>query len=137
MAFTTTQANNKLIVFRKQIYKEYVRENLFSPYMGRDLTSIIRVVEDLDKGGKNGGEQLNIPLVTRLNAPGVGSGPLVGNEEIIDNYGFRCWIDWRRNAIVLNNAEEQKSSVDLFGEAKPLLTDWSKEKQRDEICDAF
>ena len=55
MAFTTTQANNKLIVFRKQIYKEYVRENLFSPYMGRDLTSIIRVVEHLDKGGKNGG----------------------------------------------------------------------------------
>ena len=137
MAFTTTQANNKLIVFRKQIYKEYVRENLFSPYMGRDLTSIIRVVEDLDKGGKNGGEQLNIPLVARLNAPGVGSGPLVGNEEVIDNYGFRMWIDWRRNAIVINNAEEQKSSVDLFAEAKPLLSDWGKEKQRDEICDAF
>jgi Protein of unknown function (DUF4043) len=137
MAFTTTQVNNKLIVFRKQLYKEYVRENLFSPYMGRDLTSIIRVVEDLDKGGKNGGEQINVPLVARLNAPGVASGPLRGNEEVIDNYGFRCWLDWIRNAIVISNAEEQKSSVDLFGEAKPLLSDWGKEKQRDEIVDAF
>lgn len=35
MASTVTQANNKLIVFRKEVLREYVRENLFSPYMGR------------------------------------------------------------------------------------------------------
>ena len=34
MALTTTQANNKLIKFRKEVWREYVRENLFSPYMG-------------------------------------------------------------------------------------------------------
>lgn len=137
MAATVTQVNNKLIVFRKQIFNEYVRANLFSPYMGTDVNSIIRVVPDLDKGGKMGGEQINVPLMARLQAEAIGSGPLVGNEEALDNYGMRLWIDWARNAVVINNAEEQKSSIDLFSEAKPMLVDWGKELQRDEICDAF
>lgn len=137
MAVTAVQTNNKLLVFRKQVFKEYIRENLFSPYMGTDMGSIIRIIPDLDKGGKNGGEQINVPLLARLNAQGVASGVLRGNEESIDNYGQRLWIDWARNAITINNAEEQKSSIDLFGEAKPMLVDWGKEKQRDEICDAF
>ena len=137
MASSVTQVNNKLIVFRKQIFREYVRENLFSPYMGTDINAIIRVIPDLDKGGKNGGEQINVPLMARLQATAIASGPMVGNEEALDNYGQRLWIDWARNAVVINNAEEQKSSIDLFAEAKPMLVDWGKELQRDEICDAF
>ena len=133
MAATTIQVNNKLIVFRKEITREYIRQNLFSPYMGNEMTAIIRVVNDLKKGG----EQVNIPLVARLKNQAVGSGILVGNEETIDNYGYRAFIDWARNAIKISNAEEQKSSVDLFAEAKPLLEDWGKELHRDEICDAF
>src|SRR6516225_10601043 len=137
MALSLTQTNNKLIVFRKQVFHEYVRENLFSPYMGTDITSIIRVIPDLDKGGKNGGEQINIPLMARLNATAISTGTLVGNEESLDNYGMRMWIDWARNAVAINNAEEQKSSIDLFSEAKPMLVDWGKELQRDEICDGL
>jgi len=133
VAATTIQVNNKLIVFRKEITREYIRQNLFSPYMGNEMTAIIRVVNDLKKGG----EQVNIPLVARLKNQAVGSGILVGNEETIDNYGYRAFIDWARNAIKISNAEEQKSSVDLFAEAKPLLEDWGKELHRDEICDAF
>jgi len=133
MAVTAAQTNNKLIVFRRQITREYIRENLFSPYVSSDLTAIIRVIQDL----KNGGEQINVPLVGRLKNQAIAVGPLVGNEENIDNYGFRLWIDWARNAIKINNAEEQKSSIDLFGEAKPLLTTWGQELQRDEIIDAL
>lgn len=137
MAFTTVQTNNKLIVFRKEVLSEYVRGNLFSPYMGSDITAIIRVVSDLNKGGKNGGEQINVPLRARLNGSAISIGTLHGNEEQIDNYGMRAWIDWARKAVVINNAEEQKSSIDLFAEAKPALVDWGQELQRDEICDAF
>ncbi|MDR3487091.1 MAG: DUF4043 family protein [Bradyrhizobium sp.] len=137
MAFTTTQTNNKLIVFRKQVFHEYVRENLFSPYMGTDINSIIRVIPDLDKGGKMGGEQINVPLLARLQGQATASGPLIGNEEQIDNYGQRLWIDWGRHAVVIKKAEENKSSIDLFSEAKPLLVDWGKELQRDEIIDAY
>jgi hypothetical protein len=137
MAASVTQVNNKLIVFRKEIYREYVRENLFSPYMGEGVGSIIRIITDLDKGGKMGGEQINVPLMARLQATAIAEGPLVGNEEALDNYGMRLYIDWARNAVVINNSEEQKSSIDLFAEAKPMLVDWGKELQRDEICDAF
>src|SRR5690606_34013543 len=84
-----------------------------------------------------GGEQMNIPLVTKLRGRGVGSGTLVGNEEKIDNYGMRLWIDWTRNAITTKKSEEQKDSADIFGEAKPLLSEWGKEQQRDELIEAF
>jgi hypothetical protein len=137
MAMTTTAANNKLIKYRKEIYREYVRENLYSPYMGPSENAIIRVITDLNKGGKMGGEQINIPLRARLNAQGVGVGPLVGNEEQLDNQGTRFFVDWARHAVAVNNAEENKSSIDLFGEMKPALVDWGNEKQRDEIVDAF
>lgn len=137
MALTTTAANNKLIVYRKEIYREYVRENLYSPYMGPSMNAIIRVITDLDKGGKNGGEQINIPLRARLNGSGKGVGTLRGNEESLDNQGTRMWIDWSRHAVTINNAEENKSSIDLYAEIKPALTDWGQEKQRDEIVDGF
>src|SRR6266481_7902844 len=133
MAVTTVQANNRLVVCRKEIYREYIRQNLFSPYIGNQLTAIIRVINDLKKGG----EQINIPLIARLKNQPIATGTLVGNEESIDNYGDRAWLDWARNAVVVPRSEEQKSSIDLFGQARPLLEDWGKELQRDEICDTF
>lgn len=133
MALTTIQTNNKLIQFAREINREFVRENMFSPYMGDDLNAIIRRRYE----PKNGGEQINIPLVTRLTNAAVGVGTLVGNEEKIDNYGMRVWIDWARNAVKSNKAEMQKDSADIFGEAKPLLSDWGRELQRDEIIAAL
>jgi hypothetical protein len=137
MAYTNTQTNNKLIKFREEVTREYVRENLFSPYMGTAINSIFRVIGDLDKGGKMGGEQINIPLLARQQGQAIGSGTLVGNEEQLDNYGMRMWIDWARHAIAVKKNQQQNSSIDLFAQAKPALTDWGKELQRDEICDGF
>jgi hypothetical protein len=139
-------ANNKLVQYTTEINREYVRENLFSPYMGTDATSIIRLRNEAKKGG----EQINFPLVGALYGPNSGGaggtiptlgGPtqafgvmqLTGHEEQIDSYGMRVWIDWARNAVATNDAEEQKDSADIFGEAKPLLSDWGKSLQRDEI----
>src|ERR1700730_679837 len=133
MALTTVAVNNKLIVFRKEVTREYIRQNLYSPYIGTEMTAIIRVINDL----KNGGEQINIPLIARLKGQAIATGTLVGNEEAIDNYGDRAWIDWARNAVKIPKSEEQKSSIDLFGQARPLLEDWGKELQRDEIIDTF
>ena len=133
MAMTTVQTNNKLVVYTKEINREFVRENLFSPYMGTALNAIIRIRQEL----KAGGEQMNIPLVTKLNGQGVGSGTLVGNEEKIDNYGMRVWIDWARHAIATKKSEQHKDSADIFGEAKPLLSDWGKERQRNDLIEAF
>src|SRR5215831_19590712 len=133
MALTTIDQNNKLIKFTRDINREYVRENMFSPYMGEELNAIIRVRNEL----KQGGETINLPIVSRLRANAVGNGTLVGNEERIDNYGQRVRIDWARNAVVTTRAEQHKDSADIFGEAKPLLSDWGKELQRDEIIAAM
>jgi hypothetical protein len=133
MAQTVIQSNNKLVQYTKEINREFMRENMFSPYMSDDLNAIIRRKYEL----KSGGEQMNIPLVTKLNGTPIGVGTLVGNEEKIDNYGMRVWLDWRRKAVVSNKAEQQKDSADVFGEAKPLLSDWGKELQRDEMLAAF
>jgi len=133
MAVTTIQTNNKLIRFTQDINREWVRESMYRPYMGEGLNAIIRVRNEL----KNGGEQMNIPLVTKLLGEGVGTGVLVGNEERIDNYGMRLWIDWARHAVVTNKAETQKDSADIFGEAKLLLSDWAKELQKNEVTQQF
>jgi hypothetical protein len=133
MAVTTVQDNNKLVVYTKEINREFVRENMFSPYMGTALNAIIRIKQELTSGG----EQMNIPLVTKLRGKGRGSGTLVGNEEKIDNYGMRLWIDWARHAVVSKKNEKHKDSADIFAERKPLLSDWGKELQRDELIEAF
>src|SRR4029079_2866478 len=98
MALTTIGTNNKLIQFTKEINREFVRENLFSPYMSDGLDAIIRRRYD----NKSGGERVNIPLVTKLNNQPKGVGTLVGNEEKVDNYGYRLMLDWARNAVVTN-----------------------------------
>lgn len=133
MANTTPQSNNKLVQYRKELIKEYVRENMFSPYMGSSMNSIIRTIYD----NKKGGEQVNIPIVTSLKGTAKSAGTLTGNEEAINNYGMRAWVDWARHAVATTDADEQKDSADIFGEAKPLLSDWGKELQRDEIIEAF
>src|SRR5262245_28638064 len=133
MALTAIQTNNKLIVFREEIIREFVRQNMFSPYMGNDMNSIIRILNDL----KSGGEQVNVPLVNSLRATAIANGTLTGAEEAIDNYGFRMWIDWARNAVKTNRQEDQRDSADIFDVARPLLADWGKELIKNEIVDAL
>jgi len=131
--FTVNDNNNKLIKYTYDINREFVRENMFAPYMGEDVTSIIRVRNEL----KQGGDTINLPLVTRLKNTAIGSGTLVGSEETIDNYGQRVKVDWARNAVTMQKSEQQRQSADIFGEAKPLLSDWGKSLQRDEIIKAM
>jgi hypothetical protein len=133
MALSTVQVNNKLVQYTQQINREYVRENLFSPYMGEAANAIIRLRMET----KRGGEQINIPLVGRLVAQGKSTGTLVGSEEAIDDYRYRVWVDFARNAVKTNKYQQQIDSADVFGEAKPMLSDWGKELQRDETIEAL
>jgi len=133
MAVTTVQSNNALLQFTRDINREFVRQNMFSPFMGTGMNAIIRIRQEPKKGG----EVMNIPLVTKLTGKGVGRGPLVGNEEKIDNYGMRLWIDWARHGVLTTKAEKHKDSADVFAEARPMLSDWGRELQRDELIEAF
>lgn len=133
MSLTAPQTNNKLVQYRKELIKEVVRQNMFSPYTGEAPNSIIRTMFDPKKGG----EQINVPLVRSLTGTAKSTGTLTDQEEAISNYGMRVYVDWARHAVATNDAEEQKDSADIFGEAKPMLSDWAKELQRDETIQAF
>jgi Protein of unknown function (DUF4043) len=133
MAVTQTYAGNQLIKWRKDVYREWRRGNFFSPYMGDSPNSIIQVTREL----RDGGDVLNIPIVAALRGPGVSTGPLVGNEEKMINYGMRLWVDWSRNAVLLTRAQMRKSSFEQLELVRPLLTEWQNCLLRDEIVLAF
>lgn len=133
MAVTANNANNEITLWRKRVMREFRRGNLFSPYMGESPTSIIQTMMET----KEGGDQINIPIVGRLNGPGVSTGPLTGNEEKLDDYGMRAWVDWARNAVLLKRSQLRKNSYDQLEIVRPLLTEWGKGLQRDEIVLAF
>jgi hypothetical protein len=133
MAETTTQSNNRVIKWRKDIWSDYQRMNRFSRYMGNSAMSIICRHYEL----KTGGEQINVNLGLTLSNTGVGSGTLVGNEEQFQNYGCRFWIDWARNAVVWKKNQIQKASFDPMAESRPSLTKWGLRRQRDDICQAL
>lgn len=133
MAITSTHVNNQIVKWRKRIYREWRRGNYFSPYMGESPTAVIQVTNEL----KDGGDILNISIVSSLRGPGVSTGPLVGNEEKIKNYGMRLWVDWSRNAVLLTRAQMRKSSFEQLEIVRPLLTEWQNTLLRDEIVQAF
>jgi N4-gp56 family major capsid protein len=130
---TTIQTNNKLIRFKPDVIREFVRGDMFGPYVSSSPTAIIRTLSELKKGG----EQINIPLVRRLTGTAKSSGTLTGNEESISNYGCRFWVDYARHAVAITDAEDNKDAGMIFDEARSLLTDHSKELQRDETIQAF
>lgn len=130
MAVTKAVNNNLAVDFRDTIIRELVRQNMFTPYMGDGAGSLIRT---FSQTAKTGGDVINIPFATSLHAPGVGNGILSGNEEAIVNSGFRLWLDWARNAVKISKAELKKMSVNIFDYARPMLSDWGKQLQRDEI----
>lgn len=133
MALYTVPDNNRLIKFRKDLTREYIRGNSFSPYTGEGSQSIIRIVNDL----KAGGDTLNVPFVGRLRQRAISTGTLVGNEEPIDSAGMRVFLDWARNAVVTTKAQLQRQSAPIFETARDQLQDWGKELIRDEQISAF
>jgi hypothetical protein len=101
--------------------------------MGEGPTSIIQVLRDL----RDGGDVLNVPIVGGLRGPGVSTGPLTGNEEKIDDYGMRLWVDWSRNAVLLTRAQMRKTAIEQLDLVRPLLTEWQQTLLRDELVLAF
>lgn len=134
MAVTTTPSSTEILKFRKTFWQEYQRDNLFAEYIGNDPTSLIVRINDL----KDEGEQITIPILGRLSGQGqVGANTLTGNEEGLDQYGYKLTIDWARHAILLNKKEMRKSAADQLETVRPLLTEWASTKLRDDICKAF
>lgn len=124
MSETTVSTALQTIQFRKDLFREYVRMNRFSPYSGKGVDNAI-----MQKMGPD--PTLRHPLVTRLTSNGVsGNAMLRGNGEAIGNYSWDTNPTWYRHAIEFNKEDMQKSNLDLFGEARPLLLEWMMDQTR-------
>lgn len=122
-------------VWRKDYFKEYVRESGFMPYMGKGPTSIIMSLYELQE---QAGKTINMPLITRLTGAGVtGSGALDGAEEDLGNYNCAISVDWLRNGVRVPKSTSFKTEIDLLGAARAMLKQWSSEKLRDDVITAM
>jgi N4-gp56 family major capsid protein len=131
MAETAVPTNSRVIRWEKDFYREYIRANRFSKFMGSDESAPIQVNEDLTK---NVGETINFELINRLTGAGVtGTSTLEGNEEGLGQRNFRLVVDRTRHAVVHDRLHEQFSAIDLVSAKKAVLMDWFKESVRDRI----
>lgn len=133
MAYTEAQEALELLKWRKEYWKEYVRESGFGRYMSESPTAMFVTFRDLIDGGKD----LIIPLVGSLKGRGTGAGLLTGSEEKLDMFDFRVRPVWRRNAVVTKKSMQQKSVVDILKAMKGSLKLWSSDDMRERMIDAF
>jgi hypothetical protein len=148
MAVTSVPTNSRVIAWEREYFREYIRANRFSKYIGNSETSIIQANEDLTKKVS---EQVNFSLVNRLNgnqntATGAVSGVvsgitgynrLKGNEEAVSVRNFRVTVNRTRWAVAHDTLDDQFSSIDLADAKRATLMDWSKENIRDRIVTAL
>lgn len=137
MATTTTPTDLALTKWRQEYFLEYVRNHGFKPYMGaasEGVNAVIHTAMDLQPKGKT----LTIPLVGRLTSSGVtGNTRLSGAEESLGKHSHSVTIQYRRNAIEFSAQDEHYDASNARDAARPLLQQWSQEKLRDDIIDAF
>lgn len=130
MANTIVHADNVVTKWESDFYEEFVRKSRFAPYTGTTSNNIIVI--------KNGKQKISIPLVTRLKGDGVsGSSTLRGLGEQISNYAFELTPTYHRHSVEFDREEMEKPNIDLMRAARPLLMNWSMEKLRTHIIEAF
>jgi N4-gp56 family major capsid protein len=131
MALTTVATNNRVKVWEKKFFAEYVRASPFKRYMGTDENSIIQIKEQLMK---QAGDRIGLTLLRKLRGAGVtGSTTLVGNEESVANYDDQITVDALRHGVKTNVLEEQRTEIGILDAGRTLLKLWSMEKMRDTL----
>jgi hypothetical protein len=148
MAQTSVPTNARVITYEKNFYREYVRSNRYSKYIGSDEMSPIQMNEKLTK---TVGETITWELVNRLvgnqntstgSASGIVSGVtgynrLKGNEEAQSIRTFQAKVALTRWAVTHLSTDEQFSAINLVEAKRATLQDWFKENIRDRITSAW
>lgn len=134
MADTTVLSGLDLTKWRKDFIREYIRDSGFEPYMGDSPMDIIHVINDL----KTDGYTIRVPLLKRAQGDGVsGNTRLSGAEEQADQYYQDIVWEYYRNAFSISKKEREKSAVDLLGQFRPLLREWSAELIKYQLINCF
>jgi N4-gp56 family major capsid protein len=120
-----------LTKWRKNYFRQYIRQSRFAPYMGKGLDNIIVTMHELEE---QAGKTIIVPFIGNLTGTGVsGSQVLEGNEEDLGSGNMPVTIDWRRNAVIVPKSEQYKTDIDLLDAAKPELKNWEANMLRADI----
>jgi N4-gp56 family major capsid protein len=132
----STTAAERVTQWEDSFFSEYVRANRFKRYMGTDENAIIQIKENLTK---KQGDAIVINLVGALDAttPNDGSTALVGNEKALPNDGHKITVGVVRDAVTVNNLEEQASPIDIRNAAKVALKDLAMRYLRNSLITAL
>jgi N4-gp56 family major capsid protein len=135
MSETKTPTALRVKQWSAKFFLEWLRENLFEPYMGTSIDAIIHIKEDL---AKKPGDTLNFPLINALTGDGVaGTETLSGAEEEQKSDGDDIKVQYRRNAVKITLEEQKASVLDYLNAAKVNLKRWLMDKTRDMIITAL
>ena len=135
MAETLLNSGLTISRWRKNYFRQYVRDSRFGPYMGRGNDNIIVTMYELQT---EAGKTIIVPFIGRLTGSGVsGSQVLEGNEEDLGSGNMPVSVDWRRNAVLVPKSEQYKTDIDLLDAAKPELKRWEAVLLRSDIIREF
>jgi len=134
MATTSTPSDLQEIRYRREYWREYVRDTGFAPYMGNNPMVPIHTCYEMTTGGKS----LTIPLVGRLASSGVeGNTRLSGSEESLGKHTHSITVQFSRHAVELSKQDEHYDASNAREAVRPLLKEWSTNRLRDRIIDAM
>lgn len=131
MAETSVRQSLTPAQWDDQFFVEYVRENLFSRYMGTDEGAIIQIQDALSR---KKGDRISFNTTRQLRGDGVeGNEVLEGNEDELDARSLFVVARPIRNAVVLTDWDEQKSAIDMRDAGKGGLKSWIIQKMRNDV----
>ncbi len=137
MATTTTPADLIEIRYRREYWREYVRQSGFMPYMGagnEGIKAVIHTAYETTQSGKS----LTIPLVSALRGGGVrGNTRLSGAEEQLGKHSHSVAVQTARHGVELSEQDEHYDFSRARDAVRPLLQEWSRVLLRDRIIDAL
>lgn len=140
MAQTSLSTNARVVRYQNSFYREFIRSNKFSKYIGTNENSPIQLVEDLQKAR---GQDVFIYLVNKLGATRAngrirtGYQTLKGNETPMSIRSNKLTIGLSRFAVTIWESDKQFSAIDLVEARDAVLKDDAKIDFRDRIITSF
>ena len=129
MAVTPNASALNVQQWDKTLWREYVRDSGFKPYMTGDNNIIVPKRQLVD-----GGQVINIPFTPKLVGDGVlDANTLRGNEEAISFYNDAVTVRYLRHAVSVTRQDIQFYNFDLRAAARGQIKDWAINRMRADI----
>lgn len=136
MAYTIPDPRLVPKVWAKELWKDIPAERYWNKFMGGQ-NAPITVVRDIK--GKNKGDSVTIPLLYKLEGPGVkGCEKLVGNEEAMNEDAMTVTVDMLRHGVRWPCERDTWWHLyDMRMKAKEYFRVWWGERDDKEIFDTL